>query len=51
VAGAVLIIIALVLAPVVICMSFAGIAAVIGQLLWSDGEKRHEGSELLDVGV
>jgi len=51
VAGAILIIIALVLAPVVICISFAGIAAVIGQMLWSDGEKRHEGSELLDVGV
>jgi hypothetical protein len=51
VAGAVLIIIALVLAPVVICVSFVAIAAALGQLLWSDGEKRHEGSELLDVGV
>ena len=30
-AGAVLIIIALVLAPVVICMSFAGLAALLGQ--------------------
>lgn len=50
-AGAVLIIIALVLAPVAICMSFAGLAALLGQLLWSDGEKRNEGSELLDVGV
>ena len=49
--GAVLIIIALLLAPVVICMSFAAIAAVLGQLLWRDGEARHEGSELLDVGV
>ena len=50
-AGAVLIIIALLLAPILICMSFAGVAALLGQLLWSDGEKRHEGSELLDVGV
>ena len=50
-AGAVLIIIALLLAPIVICMSFAGLAALLGQLLWRDGEKRHEGSELLDVGV
>lgn len=49
--GAVLIIIALVLAPIVICMSFAALAALLGQLLWADGEKRHEGSELLDVGV
>jgi hypothetical protein len=51
VAGAVLIVIALLIAPVVICMSFAAIAALLGQVLWSDGEARHQGSELLDVGV
>ena len=50
-AGAVLIVIALVLAPVMICMSFAALASVIGQVLWHDGEVRNEGSELLDVGV
>lgn len=50
-AGAVVIIIALVMAPVVICLSFTVLAALIGQLLWRDGEARNEGSELLDVGV
>jgi hypothetical protein len=51
VVGAVLIIIALLVAPVLICMSFAVLAALLGQSLWQDGEARGEGSELLDVGV
>ena len=50
-AGAVLIVVALVLAPVLICMSFAAIAALLGEVLHRDGQARHEGSELLDVGV
>ena len=49
--GAVLIIIALLLAPILICMSFAGLAALLGEVLHRDGQARHEGSELLDVGV
>jgi hypothetical protein len=49
--GAVVMVIALVLAPVFICMGFAALATVLGQLLWKDGEARNEGSELLDVGV
>ena len=49
--GAVLIIIALLLAPVLIAMSFAVLASVLGQVLWHDGEARHKDSELLDVGV
>ncbi len=50
-AGAVIIVIALLLAPVLVIMGFAAIAALLGQLLWKDGEDRNEGSELLDVGV
>ena len=49
--GAVIIVILLVLAPVFVIIGFAVLAAVLGQLLWMDGEARHEGSELLDVGV
>ncbi len=49
--GAFAIVIILLLLPVVICMSFALIAAVFGQLLYKDGEARNEGSELLDLNV
>ena len=49
--GAIAIVIILLLLPVVICMSFAVIAAVFGQLLYKDGEARNEGSELLDLNV
>ena len=49
--GAVAIIIVLLLLPIVVCMSFAAIAFVFGQLLWKDGEVRNEGSELVDLNV
>ena len=49
--GAIAIVIILLLLPVVICMSFAVIAAVFGQLLYKDGEARNQGSELLDLNV
>ncbi|HRD99871.1 MAG TPA: hypothetical protein PLV68_01160 [Ilumatobacteraceae bacterium] len=49
--GAVAIILVLLLLPVVVCMSFAGIAFVFGQLLWKDGEVRNEGSELIDLNA
>ena len=49
--GAIAILIVLFLLPVVVCMSFALIAAVLGQLLYKDGEARNEGSELLDLNV
>lgn len=29
----------------------AGIAALLGHLLWKDGEVRNEGSELLDLNT
>jgi len=49
--GAVVMLIALVLFPVVAIIGSAGIAALLGFLLNRDAEQRHEGSELLDVNV
>lgn len=49
--GAIAILIVLFLLPVAVVMSFAVIAAVLGQLLYTDGEARNEGSELLDLNV
>jgi hypothetical protein len=37
--------------PVVVGLSTAAIAAVLGHLLWKDAEVRHEGSELLDLNT
>ncbi len=49
--GAVAIVIVLLLLPVIIIMSMAVVAAVLGHLLYRDGEIRNEGSELLDLNV
>ncbi|HEY4334168.1 MAG TPA: hypothetical protein VGM78_16410 [Ilumatobacteraceae bacterium] len=49
--GAIAIIVVLLLLPVVVCISFAAVAAALGQLLYKDGEARNEGSELLDLNV
>ncbi len=49
--GAIAIIIALVIFPVVAIMGSASIAVVLGFLLNRDAEQRHEGSELLDVNL
>ena len=49
--GAIAILVALLIFPVVAIMGTAGIAALLGFLLNRDGEQRHEGSELLDVNV
>ncbi|MFZ9540537.1 MAG: hypothetical protein ACO292_05265 [Ilumatobacteraceae bacterium] len=48
-AGAIVLIIALIGFPVVVGLSMAGIAAILGHLLWKDAEIRHEGSELLEL--
>ncbi|MBM3827584.1 MAG: hypothetical protein FJW09_02970 [Actinobacteria bacterium] len=48
-AGAIVLIIALIGFPVVVGLSMAGLAALLGHLLWKDGEARHEGSELLEL--
>jgi len=50
-AGAVGILIVLMLIPVALLMTGAVASALIGHLLWRDAEVRHEGSELLDTNV
>jgi hypothetical protein len=49
--GAVAIVIVLLLLPVIICMSMAVVAVVLGQLLYVDSEVRHQDSELRDLNV
>ncbi len=48
-AGAVLIIVALLLFPVLFLMSGALAAGIFGESLARDGAKRYEGSELLEL--
>lgn len=49
--GAVILMLVLLGFPVVVGLSMAGIAALLGHLLWKDGEVRNEGSELLDLNT
>jgi hypothetical protein len=48
-AGAIAIVVALLLFPVVFLMSGAVASMIFGQALYKDGETRFEGSELLDL--
>ena len=47
--GAIIIVVALLLFPVMVVMSGAIAAALFGQTLTPDAERRHEGSELIDI--
>ncbi len=47
--GVVIIVVALLAFPIVVGLSTAGIAALLGHLLYKDAEVRHEGSELIDT--
>jgi hypothetical protein len=49
--GAIAIVAILFLLPILVCMSFAAIAAVLGELLARDGEARNEGSELVELNI
>jgi hypothetical protein len=49
--GAVVLIIALISFPIVVGLSMAPVAALLGHLLWKDGEIRNEGSELLELNT
>jgi hypothetical protein len=49
--GAVILMLILLGFPIVVGLSMAGIAALLGHLLWKDGEIRNEGSELLDLNT
>ena len=48
-AGAIAIVVVLLLFPVVALMGFSILAAVLGQLSWKDGQTRHVGSELAEL--
>ncbi len=50
-AGGIAIVIILLASPVIFAMLGVGIAALLGTLLHKDGERRHEGSELVDLNV
>jgi len=50
-AGAIVLVIVLVLFPVLVGLGSAVLAATLGHLLWKDGEARHEGSELVDLNT
>ncbi len=49
--GAIAIIVVLLLMPVVVGLSMAAVAFVLGQLLYKDGEIRNADSELVDLNV
>ena len=48
-AGAIAIVVVLLLIPVLVLMTGAIAAGAIGELMYRDGRQRSEGSELLDV--
>ena len=50
-AGAIVLVLALLAFPIVVGLSTAALAGLLGHFLWKDGETRHEGSELLDTNV
>ena len=47
--GAIAIVIVLFLIPVVVLMAGAVGSAILGELFYRDGRRRHEDSELLDL--
>jgi hypothetical protein len=48
-AGAVIIVGVLLLFPIAVIMTGAAASGIIGELLYRDGVKRNEGSELLEL--
>lgn len=48
-AGAIAIVVVLLIIPVVVLMSGAVASAVLGEAMYRDGRARNEGSELLDL--
>ena len=49
--GSIIIAVILLLFPVVVGLSTAALAGILGHLLYKDAEVRHEGSELLDTNI
>lgn len=48
-AGAIALILAMLLIPVAVIMTGAAASAILGEVLRRDGEHRHDGSELLEL--
>jgi multisubunit Na+/H+ antiporter MnhG subunit len=48
-AGAIAIVVVLLLIPVLVVMSGAVASAILGEAMYRDGRVRNEGSELLDL--
>lgn len=49
--GPIIIVVILLMFPVIVGLSTAAIAAILGHFLNKDAEIRHEGSELLDTNI
>jgi hypothetical protein len=49
--GAVVLVVILLLFPVIVGIGSTVVAALLGHLLWSDADHRHEGSELVELNV
>lgn len=49
--GPLIIVVILLAFPIIVGLSTAALAAVLGHFLYKDAEIRHEGSELLDTNV
>lgn len=49
--GAVILVLVLLAFPIIVGLSTAALAGVLGHFLWKDAEIRHEGSELLDTNI
>jgi len=47
--GAIILVIAMLLIPIAVLMTGAAASAILGEVFRRDGERRHEGSELLDI--
>ena len=47
--GALILAVILFAFPIVVGLSTAALAGIIGHFLYKDGEARHEGSELVDL--
>jgi len=49
--GPIIIVVILLLFPIIVGLSTAAIAGILGHFLNRDAEIRHEGSELLDTNI
>jgi hypothetical protein len=50
-AGAIILVLALLAFPIIVGLSTAGIAALLGHLLYRDADERHANSELRDLNI